>query len=706
MKDDSREDVIFCPNCGKAIPANLRLCPKCGHKIASNKAATNHFHRSVISTKTKEVSNKNPSNKARTWKDCFPYLKARPLQKPIIEKITEAYEKKSNVIIEAANGVGKTIAVLSALLPNTLNDNRTIIYCCRTHQQVSRVIDELKMIRQLTHVSGVALKARKELCLHPILTKYAVDSQNAAEICRFLKKSGKCKYFTRLSKTEILEEIKEYALDQALDSTELKEIGEHYEICPFELTKILLPDVNVIAANYQHVFNPHIRNVIFGSIEKDISDIVLVIDEAHNLPNVAVDISSKTMSNFSLENALTELLKVREGTYYDWIEAFLAVLVEETRKLSNGSEKRIDPAIFIEKTNKRASYNLTEGVVEALEIIGEKIKEIKITENKAPMSYVSSVASFLRQLLETKGHSEYAHFVAKSETRTGAPIQTFTNLCLDPRQITEEIFVKVYSSISISGTLEPVEAYKALTGIEKTNNLTLVLPSPYQKNNILTLVIDQITSKLADRTPETFKRIIEVIEAVTESTPKNVGVFCASYAILDNLIQNGLQMGITKPLFIAYQGMESNENDKLIEQFKNESQRQGGVLLSVLGGRSSEGSDYPAEQMHSVIVVGIPYAKPTPSVQATIEYLDSQFPGKGREYGYHIPAISRASQAAGRPIRSLNDYAVVVLADSRYAKYYYRKFLPNWLTQNMRIVPPNKSHIKNLVQKFFQEHTR
>ena len=601
--------------------------------------------------------------------------------------------------------MGKTIAVLSALLPYALEEKKPIVYCCRTHQQVSRVIEELKMIRQLIPISGVALKARKELCLHPILTKYAVDSYNAAEICRFLKKNGKCKYYARLAKPLLLEEIKDFAENQALDSTELKEIGEYYEICPFELTKILLKKVNVIAANYQHVFNPHIRNAVFGAIERDISDIILVIDEAHNLPSTAIDISSTSVSNFSLENALTELVKIREGRIYDWIEAFLAVLDEETKGLSQNMEKRIDVSSFLDKTNKRAGYKINEGIIEALERIGEEIKEIKMKENKAPVSYVASVARFLRQFLETQQRIDYAHFVTKGETRTGAPIQKLINLCLDPREITEEIFQKVYVSISLSGTLEPIEAYKALTGIEKRQNQTLTLPSPYQKENILTLVIDNISSKLADRTPENFKKIIDVIEGVVAGTPKNVGIFCASYAILDNLLKNGLQQRLSKPLFIAYQGMESNENDRLIESFKDESLKQGGVLLSVLGGRSSEGSDYPAEQMHSVIVVGIPYAKPTPSIQATIEYLETEFPGKGREFGYHIPALTRASQAAGRPIRSLEDYAVVVLADSRYGKYYYRKYLPIWLTQNMKIVQANKEQINNIVSKFFEQHS-
>ena len=64
--------------------------------------------------------------------------------------------------------------------------------------------------------------------------------------------------------------------------------------------------------------------------------------------------------------------------------------------------------------------------------------------------------------------------------------------------------------------------------------------------------------------------------------------------------------------------------------------------------------------MQSVIVIGIPYAPPSVQTQSQIEYLESKFPKKGRALAYQIPAIN-ISQAAGRPVRSLNDVAFIML---------------------------------------------
>ncbi|MCK4844605.1 MAG: DNA repair helicase, partial [Candidatus Heimdallarchaeota archaeon] len=174
--------------------------------------------------------------------------------------------------------------------------------------------------------------------------------------------------------------------------------------------------------------------------------------------------------------------------------------------------------------------------------------------------------------------------------------------------------------------------------------------------------------------------------------------------ILNSLIDAGLEKVVSKPLYIAMKGMSSKESDELIQKYKNEAKNDGGVLLSVLGGRASEGSDYPSEQMHTVIIVGIPYARPCPTIDASIDYLESKFPTKGREFGYNIPALTRASQAAGRPIRSLEDYAVVILLDYRFARYYYKKHIPQWLTQNLKVVQPKNESIYKNVKEFFDYH--
>ena len=699
------DEYTFCSNCGKILPNGLseEVCPKCSKTMKSNRR--NPVSASKKTSKKIDPKVKKEREGSKNWESFFPYLSIRPLQRKIMQKIATEGGRGSHFIIQAANGVGKTISVLASALPIGFEKDKTIIYCCRTHQQMSRVIEELKMIKQLKTVSGVALRGRKELCLHPIIQKFALDPANAADICRYLKKEGKCKHFVNMGKKQKLDKMKEITKNQILDSLEILDIGKGLEMCPFEISKRIIPNSKVIAASYQYVFNPGIRETLLQSLDKGLDDIILIVDEAHNLPSTAVDISSSVLTSYTLDQAQNEAMKYKTGEIYDLLEAMSAILNDDTKDLHVEEEKRIDPKEYLEKVEKRSMQQIDANTIKALERLGDFVKEIQVSENKTPLSYTSAVAKHLKQLLENQGRNNYAFFQTKTRLKSGDTNSKLISQSLDPRTVTKEIFDKSYLTVSLSGTLDPFEAYISLIGIPESKSVILNLPSPYEKENHVTLVIDKVSSKMEDRVPDTFIKMVEAINAVVNSTPKNVGVFCASYTIMKNLLDIGLERSLSKPLYIAHQGMSSLENDKLIDDFKKESKRRGAVLISVLGGRSSEGSDYPGAEMQSVVVVGIPYARPSPSISASIEYLESQFPTKGREFGYNIPALTRASQAAGRPIRSLEDYGVIVLMDYRFIRHYYKKHLPNWLKENLHLVQAESNLIEEKVEKFYNFHS-
>ncbi len=107
-------------------------------------------------------------------------------------------------------------------------------------------------------------------------------------------------------------------------------------------------------------------------------------------------------------------------------------------------------------------------------------------------------------------------------------------------------------------------------------------------------------------------------------------------------------------------------------------------MLGVQGGRASEGADFPGDQMNSVVVVGVPYAEPSPRIEAQIRYYEKRFPGHGRQYGYVLPALKKASQTAGRPVRTLKDKGAIIFLDYRFGTEYCRRFLPSWISRGMK----------------------
>jgi DNA excision repair protein ERCC-2 len=105
--------------------------------------------------------------------------------------------------------------------------------------------------------------------------------------------------------------------------------------------------------------------------------------------------------------------------------------------------------------------------------------------------------------------------------------------------------------------------------------------------------------------------------------------------------------------------------------------------------------------MESVVVVGVPYARPTPRVDSLIDYYDSRFNRKGRDYAYVLPAMTRAIQAAGRPVRRLDDRGVIVLLDQRFGSPYLKRFIPSWLSEVTEMIHDDPEVTAHRVESFF-----
>jgi DNA excision repair protein ERCC-2 len=87
-----------------------------------------------------------------------------------------------------------------------------------------------------------------------------------------------------------------------------------------------------------------------------------------------------------------------------------------------------------------------------------------------------------------------------------------------------------------------------------------------------------------------------------------------------------------------------------------------------MGGRISEGMDFPAEQLEIAVIVGIPYPKPTARQRGLQRYYDIKF-NKGWEYTVEAPTARKLLQSIGRLIRDENDKGVAVILDRRATRF-------------------------------------
>jgi len=629
----------------------------------------------------------------------FPYNSVRPHQDDFITTVNKAVNDRKSVLIEGANGLGKTISALSACLPVAVKKNLKILYVARTHRQHDRVIDELRAIYKRRPITGISIRGRNEMCVNVFAANGAFDSKSLMEVCELLKAKGRCPYYVNVDeRTYDYLQLQQQVASRPYMASEILRICKKKEVCPYELVKGAVPDAKVIALSYLYVFDPGIRTAFLKNLETELQKIILIVDEAHNLPETAIDISSSMISLFVLKLAESEANKFG----YKDIEAFVRFFRDEVEKLTDkiNKEEIISPNQIITIIEKQGNVAKPQAFFEHIHEAGAAIKKALLADGKNPRSYVNAVGEFLLKWLETADDESYINVASKYYTKDNNKTAKLEIVALDPAKITEPVFSSTYANVIMSGTLQPLEAYARINRLPEST-VNFLAPSPFPKEHVFSAVCLGVTTSMDKRTSQMYQTMIERVNEVVNSTPTNTGIFAASFQVLNALLSEGLESQLLKPLFYEKSGMTSKANEKLVHDFKACGDKGGAVFLGVQGGRTSEGVDFPGNQMNSVVIVGVPYAEPTPRVKAQINYYENRFSNKGREYGYILPAMKKAAQAAGRPIRTLDDKGAIVFLDLRFATNYSRSFLPSWVTNGMKTLPNQNGILANEIREFF-----
>ncbi|MHA1684728.1 MAG: ATP-dependent DNA helicase [Promethearchaeota archaeon] len=656
----------------------------------------------------------------------FPYRKFRAFQEQFIVESNKMLAEANNVVISAPNGFGKTVSTLCAAIPVALENGLKIVYCCRTHTQNSRVISELNTIFQKLDeldtkilnqneffLGGISLRGRNEMCFKDQIKNTNLTPGDASIVCGQLRADNKCGFFKKLQRVVSRDEIELPRADQvAFDSDTIREYCAKKHYCPYFYTKQLQKLMLVNVANYNWMFNPDIVENFLDSIDVAMEDVLLVIDEAHNLPPLAETLHSLKLGVFSINAAVREINDYyrNSGEIQD-IESFLLavreLLEEYEEKIGNADEIEIDGREIVEKLKFSLDTNINY-ILEDMDRKGTEIQKEKLSAGKKnPRSYCKSIAKFwIQWIRETLDRPSYYHCF--SIDRIGKSNSHYLEaICLDPGLSgIKNVISRVFATISLSGTIIP-DAYSALCRIP--NPMIRQLPSPFNKSQVKSVILEGVSTGRSQRNPSMYRKYVQKIVEMTKATPKNSAAFCASYGVLKGIKDAGFEEEIRKigkfPL-CEDRTLTSKENDEMINQYKEYSRMSdGAVLLGVCGGRNSEGQDFPGDEMNAVMICGIPYAMKTPRVDKKIDYYDSIFNSNSHSSGwvlaYLIPAMQRANQACGRPIRTLKDRGVIILADDRYKSRRVAKFLSPWILANITSLKDMNGVVYSMVKAFF-----
>ncbi|MBI4919089.1 ATP-dependent DNA helicase [archaeon] len=606
----------------------------------------------------------------------FPYDSFRNVQKEIIEDLYKAIEKKNHAIIHAPTGLGKTVSALTPALTIALKNKLKIFFLTSRHTQHKIVLETAQNIKKKHNVNFLVTSfvGKKHMCLQENVE--TMNSSTFNEYCKALREEKECTYYlnakNKAKQKIVIEELK---ILPPLHSEELKSNCSIHKVCPYELASDLAEQSQIIIADYHYLFNPFIQKTFFNKIKADLEESIIIVDEAHNLPQRAREVLSSRLSVRLLKRAMSETNKFALESLNENLGEILRLITESVNSLRVEEERVIQKNYFLEKINEIKNIDV---LIPELKVAADLI----LTKQKK--SSLNVIAEFLE--LWPQGSKEFTRYVKNEKDNPQIVLS-----CLDPSLVTKNIIASSYATILMSGTLLPTIMYQDILGFPQ-GTFKKEYPSPFPEQNKLAITIPSTTTKYTQRTQEQYSNIALIISNITNNVKGNSIVFFPSYYLKDKVSELFIEKTDKTTLF-EQPGMTKEQKKELLEKFTNYKET-GAVLMSVASGSFGEGIDLPGV-IKCVIVVGLPLEKPDIETNARIQYYDLLF-GKGWDYAYTLPAITKTLQNAGRCIRSETDRGVLIFLDERYAWPKYKNCFPrDW---NMKIT----ENYLPLIKEFFK----
>jgi DNA excision repair protein ERCC-2 len=600
----------------------------------------------------------------------FPY-QPRPGQERLMDLVSSSLENRAHLVVESGTGTGKTVCALSACVEHCKARGKKLLYVTRTNSQQRQVMFELRQIRERTPVFGVALQGRRNMC--PLMRTDSELSEGSPEelskVCSERKakvikgEEEACKYYaTTIS--EDLQPVMRYAREELPTAEEFVSYCIDRTLCPYEVCKMHIPAADVVTAPYIMFFDGFIRHALMDWMACSLPDIVLIIDEAHNLPSYARELESAQLSNVALRLAGKEVDEYGDPEVSDGISLRDVLMMTEEILDKTVEEYLIDEDGIIPQSQveeelmfrtKQTSRGI-KGMLTQMSNFGEMVRDNKKLVGRLPRSYVHGTANFLT-FWQGLDEGEYVKLIVEDGNSRG-----FEAFCLDASIACRPI-AECHASVHMSGTLKPLQEYRESIGLPKDARLADI-PSPFPPENRLVLFVDDVTTKHDDieRDDSMVERIAGHISELVSRVHRSTIVFYPSYSLMEKISSRIGPAADGRSVYFEKRAMDQGDFMKVVSNFKLS--KGNSLLHAIAGGRVSEGIDFPGEEMELAVLAGIPYPKPTAKQRALEHFCELRF-GKGWDHAVKAPTGRKLQQAIGRLIRSETDRGVAVILDKR-----------------------------------------
>ena len=578
----------------------------------------------------------------------FPFESPRPGQMEIVSTVGRAMAERRPLLIQAPTGLGKTVGVLFPSLKEALGRGQKVVYVTPKNSQHAVAEDAVERFRKAgAPIKSLTITAKGKICL---------KNEPLCEpgYCEFSRD-----YYAKVQEQGLIEKL---AKKRALTARVFRSLGEEHEVCPFELQLDASAEADVVICDYNYVFAPRSA---FGRIALSGIDQTgrpnLVIDEAQNLPQRAMDHYSPTVSTHTL-GQMRPALQALPQRFRSEAEGLLDGCISVVASCApHGTPRpqRIAPPLdaFLDQDGLLRGF-----FARYLD------SDVEILPRDAVMALANYWSRFC-EALELAADQERKEFFVTIHPHPPGGLIKIT--CCDASLMLKDCYDEYEQVIGFSATLKPFAYYADLSGLDPGRTMTAEFPSPFPKEHRKLLIIPQISTKYSDR-ERNYAKIADAVGRIASLRRGNYFVFFPSFEFLDRVY--GLFQAPAGTVVLKQEREMRAANVRAV--LDRLASGEGPVIVfAVQGGTFSEGVDYPGESVIGAFVVGPPLPSYDLEREEMRKYYEERYQA-GFDFAYVIPAMSKAVQAAGRVIRSETDRGIIVLMDGRFLQPAYTRAMP------------------------------
>ena len=620
-------------------------------------------------------------------KELLPGFQPRAGQAWMAEAVAEAIAKSDKLVVEAGTGTGKTFAYL---LPALLSGRKTIISTGTKALQDQLYHRDLPLISKAVGrpVTTALLKGRANyLCLHRLdqVTEAATtlaEDLNEVREWRYRTESG--------DRAELIDVAENSPVWPLVTSTAENCLGQkcpEYSKCHVVKARRAAQEADLVVVNH-HLLLADLAMKEEGFVEFLPGAEAIIIDEAHQLPDLAVQFFGVALGSRELERLVDEARAVTLPMSQPDLNRRIDKLQTAVRDLRAAAPR---------KEGRHELSEVMAEIREPLDNLAHAIHDVQV----AVVELGATTADLEKIHEQLAGASERLAILSSDDAWDGLRWLEINprsfRLNLTPLDVSTKLngiidngfqaWIFTSATLAVGDDFSHFGSRMGLGGVAG-----LTFPSPYslQQNGLVYLPPDMPQPSDPGHTDAMLEAVTPLLDMTTG------GMFClfTSHRALNN----------AKKWFKSHKSSLGGRQllaqgdaprDDLLRRFRKHGDA---VLLGT--GSFWEGVDVRGQALSVVAIDKLPFASPAdPLMMARLEYIRREGGNGFMDHQLPLAALS-LKQGAGRLLRDEQDFGVIVLCDPRIlSKRYGRMFL-------QCLEPMSSTSALNEVSSFLAAHQR